>query len=90
MPKQNCPLCNMPAEFIPDNFGTWKNFGCPKCKRFVISPKTEKSLSNLSDGQKKDLSIKSSKCPSDHVLFITSDSSGNIKNRCRPESDLKK
>jgi len=89
MPKQNCPLCNMPAEFIPDDFGRRKKFVCPKCKRFVISLKTEKNLSDLSAGQKNDFSIKSSRCPSDHVLFISTDDADGITIRCTPESDLK-
>jgi hypothetical protein len=80
----------MPAEFIPDDFGRRKKFVCPKCKRFVISPKTEKNLSDLSEEQKNAFSIKSSRCPSDHVLFISTDAADGIKSRCIPESDLKK
>ena len=88
MPKQKCPLCDRVAQCGGIDFGLKIQFNCSNCKWFVITDGAEGKISSLPEGIKQDFISQSQNCPEHHVLHITTDKSGSIKARCRPESDL--
>lgn len=79
MPKQPCPLCGSPAGYDPDDFGRRKQFDCPKCRYFIISPGTESKVAALPMEDKAKLAASSSKCPAHRVLHIYTDENGAIR-----------
>lgn len=79
MQKQVCPLCGSMAGYGPDDFGRRKNFECPKCRYFTISPGTEARVITLSVSDRDSLSTSSSKCPAHKIFHIYTDESGNIR-----------
>jgi len=75
MSAQNCPLCNIPSEFIGTDYGKRKAFNCGNCTEFIISNLAETRLEQAPQKWKEDFSAKAKKAPSDKVLVITAPSS---------------
>lgn len=69
--KENCPLCQNKAEYIPHDFGRFKIFNCEKCKVFVVNCDLIEDLIKLSPKGREALSIRSGKCTNEKLLVIS-------------------
>lgn len=68
--KQNCILCNSPAEYCEVDAGNNKYFKCLNCGMFQISKRAEKILENELANRKPAYSAQAKATPPDHLLFI--------------------
>lgn len=68
--KQNCPLCNRPAEYCLADYENRKHFFCEHCSEFLITDKAEGKLQAAPQAWRDQYSARSKSVGPDLVLSI--------------------
>lgn len=91
--SQDCPLCNVNADYCYVDAENRKYFNCPQCGYFQISWRAEQLLADKSSDYREELSRQAKQAPENHLLTIlipnTSDSVQNPNVSLKAQYDSK-
>ena len=65
-----CPLCKKTAQYIPTDFGRFKEFICKNCNTFIIDEAFVEKLESFRKSIREDLSKKAKNNPHGKILKI--------------------
>ena len=68
--SSTCPLCESPAEYIPTDFGRFREFICQNCNTFIAHEHDVEKIKALHKTIKEGLSDKAKKNPHGKILKI--------------------
>lgn len=74
--KQECPLCNAPAEYCFVDTGNRKYFDCPRCIAFQISTRAESRLLEEIPNLCSVYAAQAPLSPDDHLFVVLMPSQG--------------
>lgn len=68
--KQNCPLCESPADYYFVDFGKRKYFECSECTLFQVTRRAEKIILQSPQQWRLRFSQQARRAPEEHALVI--------------------